>query len=182
MAEVWRDVPGYEGLYQVNAAGQVWSRPRLSAGVKRPAYTICGRLLKPWRNSAGYLCVTLCKDGRKSKWLMHRLVASAFIPNPENHPIVNHINGDKADNRVGNLEWCSDEYNAWHNAHTLKHESTLAKRAVVCLDDGKVYDSAAEAARATGGHNQNIVKCCQGKRSQANGLRWAYAEEVQTNG
>jgi hypothetical protein len=162
--ETWKSVPNYEGLYMVSDKGRVKS---LSFG---------GRILKPWLHNAGYICVTLSDAGVRVKHLVHRLVASAFIPNPKSLPYINHINGDKTDNRVENLEWCSGAYNAWHNAHVLRHESTITKRAVICLDDGRRFDSAAEAARAVHGQDQNIVKCCQGKRNTHKGLAWAYAE------
>lgn len=177
MTELWRDIPGYEGLYQVSNAGRVKSLARLSAPFNGNVYTVRERVLKPWMQNAGYLVVGLNSKARRKEHLVHRLVASAFISNPERLPIVNHINGVKTDNRVDNLEWCSEEFNAWHNAYTLKHESTKVKRRVVCLDDSVIYASATEAARSVGGCNQNIIKCCQGLRTRAYGRRWAYAEE-----
>ena len=159
----WRDVPGYEGKYQVSDTGRVRYRPTL-------------RVLRPWVGSHGYPCVTLCGNGKKVKHLVHRLVALTFIENPAGLPQVNHKNGIKTDNRAANLEWCTNRENALHSAYVLRNESTIAKRAVVCLDTGKVYSSAAEAARSVGSYNQNIIKCCQGKRNRAGGLRWKYAE------
>ena len=167
----WLDVPGYEGLYQVNNLGEI-----------RSIRTNPPRLLKPWRHPAGYLCVTLCKDKRQTKLLAHRVVAEAFIPNPENKPQVNHKNGDKTDNNATNLEWCDNQENALHSAYVLRNESTIEKRPVICLSTGQKYPSVSDAARAVGGCNQNIVKCCQGKRTHHKGLRWAYAEEVQAYG
>lgn len=165
--EIWRDIKGYEGSYQVSTLGEV-----------RNLRTNPPRLLKPWRHPAGYVCVTLSQDSKKTKHLVHRIVAEAFLPNPENKPQVNHKNGDKSDNNVNNLEWCSGLENSRHSAYTLGNESTKAKRPVVCLDTLQVFPSISEAARAVNGCNQNIVKCCQGKRYTHKGLRWAYVEEV----
>lgn len=163
----WRGIPGYEDSYQVNALGEV-----------RNIRTNPPRLLKPWRHPAGYTCVTLCKDKKKTKYLVHRIVAETFLPNPENKPQINHKNGNKADNNVDNLEWCSNAENAHHSAYILGNESTNAKRPVVCMDTLQVFPSISEAARAVGGCNQDIVKCCQGKRYTHKGVRWKYAEEV----
>ena len=162
--EVWKDVPGYEGLYQVSSAGSVRN-------------TMTGQALQPWTHNAGYTCVTLCKNKVKRKLLIHRLVAWAFLPNPDRKPQVNHINGIKTDNRVENLEWCTNQENSIHSAYTLRHESTIPKRAVLCVSTGERYSSVSEAARASGACNQNIVKVCQGVRKTAAGLRWAYIEE-----
>ena len=170
-------MPGYEGAYQVSNLGRVRSLGRCTESTRRPAYQIPERVLQPWKHNAGYLSVTLCRDTKKTKHLVHRLVASAFLPNPAQLPTVNHIDGDKTNNHVDNLEWCNDEFNAWHNAYKLNHETTIRKRPVVCLNDGKTYPSAAEAARKTGCSNQNIIKVCKGERTQTHGLRWAYAKE-----
>ena len=158
-------MPGYAGLYQVSNLGRVSSR---------------GRLLNPWTHNMGYYAVTLFRDGNAEKKLVHRLVADAFIPNPDNRPQVNHINGNKRDNRVENLEWCTNRENALHNAYTLGWDSNLPKRPVVCLTTGEKYASVTLAAKAVGGNSQNICKCCQGKRKHHKGMAWAYAEEVGT--
>lgn len=160
-AEVWRDIPGYEGLYEVSSAGRVRN---LARG---------GRLLKPWKHPAGYVCVTLCAEIH-DKRLVHRLVADVFLSNADRKPQVNHINGDKTDNRVENLEWCTGAENSRHSAYTLGNESTIRKRRVKCIETGMVYPSVAAAARNAGTWNQNIVKCCQGERKRAGGLHWEY--------
>lgn len=165
--EEWRHVSGYEGTYQVSSWGRV---RRLS----RPLF----RQLKPYAHGAGYLQVSLCKDGVRAKRLVHRMVAEAFLPNPESLPQVNHINGIKTDNSAANLEWCTNQGNAIHNAYVLRNESTIPKRPVVCLDTGQRYASVSAAARAVGGCSQDVAKCCLGQRARHKGLRWAYAEEA----
>ena len=161
--EVWRDVPGYAGLYQVSNLGRVRN-------------LVYG--LKPWKHNAGYRAVTLYSGNLKKKKLVHRLVAEAFLPNPDNLPQVNHKNGDRTDNRVENLEWCTNQGNALHSVYTLGRDSNKPKRPVVCLTTGEKYASVTLAAKAVGGNSQNICKCCRGERKHHKGLAWAYAEEV----
>jgi hypothetical protein len=107
MEEVWRDIVGYERLYQVSNWGRVKSLPR-NGTIKEE------RILKPRVTKNGYLYVHF-RNGNISKYVkIHRLVAEAFIPNPENKPQVNHINGNKLDNRVDNLEWNTASENTMH--------------------------------------------------------------------
>lgn len=135
------------------------------------------RPLKITENAKGYPRVWLSMCGKLKHHFVHRLVASAFLPNPSKLPEINHINGIKTDNRVENLEWCTVSHNRRHSSYTLQNESGKPKRPVVCLDNGTTYPSVAEAARAVSGDKQNITSCCQGKRQHHKGLRWAYAEE-----
>jgi len=96
--EIWRPVVGYEGLYEVSCDGEVYSRHR-------------GKDLKLCFNTVGYYRVDLCKNGKRTTHSVHRLVAQAFIPNPENKPQVDHINRNKTDNRVENLRWSTNSEN-----------------------------------------------------------------------
>lgn len=100
MLEIWRDIKGYEGKYQVSS----WGRVRGANGI-----------LTPYKTSKGYLKVGLCNGGRCSdKKRVHRLVAAAFIPNPYGLPQVNHLDGNKENNSVTNLEWCTNQQNMNH--------------------------------------------------------------------
>lgn len=103
MIEIWKDITGYEGLYQVSNLGRVKSTQYFHGTNER--------ILKPISTHNGYFRVHLRKDGKLKTFKIHRLVAEAFIPNPDNLPQINHKDEDKTNNRVDNLEWCSARYN-----------------------------------------------------------------------
>lgn len=116
MDEIWKDIPGYEGLYQVSNKGRIKSLDRIGSAGNGALRIYRGRLLKPWpaKKRCGYMYIDLSKDGISRQFRVHRLVAYAFIPNPLNLPEVNHIDHNVENNSVENLEWCTGEYN---NAH-----------------------------------------------------------------
>lgn len=175
--EIWKDIKGYEGLYQVSNLGNVKS---LNYG-----RTCKERILIPCKKPNGYLNVELSKNCICKKFYVHRLVAKAFIENPDNLPQVNHIDENKLNNRVDNLEWCSYEYNnnyGTHNERMLKtrklRNSKNAERPVLQFTkDCKFvneYPSIREAARCTGINHSHICSCCKGLLKTAGGYIWKY--------
>ena len=110
---MWKDVKGFEGLYQISDDGRVKSLPRKVNGPYNSIRLTKERQLKPWEAS-GYLRVTLIKDGKEYYPSIHRMVAEAFIPNLADKDCVNHKDGDKKNNNVSNLEWCSQSENLRH--------------------------------------------------------------------
>ena len=165
MTEVWRDVPGYEGLYQVSDLGRVYS-------VRR------GRLRKLNDTGSGYVQVTLARNNYRVHPLVHRLVAEVFIPNPENKPQINHINGIKTDNRVENLEWCTMSENLWHR-HNILQQPGGRSHTVVCVNTGQIYPSAKAAAKAYGVSRQSVIRICrkQQNTTRKNKLHFEFTEE-----
>lgn len=123
----WADVKGYEGIYTVSDHGDVKSLSRSVPHSYSGTITISERILRPGPCGCGYLQVNLAKDGVNKAAKVHRLVAEAFIPNTDNKPQVNHKNGDKADNRVENLEWVSASGNIRHAYDSGYHDQHLAK-------------------------------------------------------
>jgi hypothetical protein len=115
MEEIWKDIIGYEGLYQVSNLGRVKSLDRITP---HPAKFKKGQIMKQGDGHHGYKLSTLCKNGRSKTYRVNRLVASHFIPNPENKPEVNHKNGIKSDNSVNNLEWSTSKENIDHAHRT----------------------------------------------------------------
>ena len=113
MKEVWRPVVGYEGLYEVSSFGRIRSlerRARTANGYRK----VPGKIMSPRPHHAGYVCMQFCVGHKRSYKTYHRVVAEAFIPNPEGLPEINHKNGDKKDNRPENLEWCTRRQNIEH--------------------------------------------------------------------
>lgn len=162
--EVWRDIPGWEGRYQVSNLGRIRS--------------IRVRILQPYQ-ARGYLIASLREGDIQIRHGVHRFVAEAFIPNPDNKEQVNHINGDRADNRVENLEWATCKENNLHRCRVLNGGGGRPEKPVICLSTGEWFPSITAAADSTGAQICKIIMCCQGKRKHTKGLSWAYAEDVR---
>lgn len=166
MKEIWKDIKGYEGIYQVSDLGRVRS---LKFGKER---ILVGR-----KDSDGYLRVGLCKDGKEKTCRVHRLVAEAFIPNPDGLPQVNHKDERKSNNVASNLEWCDCKYNINYGMRTERISKTVYQ---YTLDSSLVgsYPSVREAGRRTGYSKSHISDCCRGERKQAYGFVWSYTLSI----
>lgn len=178
-----RPVVDYEGLYEVSSEGDVF---RVASGKG----TWVGRKLKPYLNTSGYLYVTLYRNGVGKLHRIHRIVAKAFHPNPNNFPTVNHINGIKTDNRADNLEWCTSSRQLLHAYHELgiaagfkqghqKLEGSGTPSRPVRGTNIKTcavveIESMAAAAMFVHGHPQNIRHACRGRQKTAYGWMWEY--------
>ncbi len=122
LIELWEDIESYQGLYLVSNLGNVKSLNRKTLNKKGVMMSFKGRVLSKCNDKDGYKMVGLTKNKHTKTKRIHRLVADAFIPNPDNLPQVNHINGIKDDNRVENLEWCTASYNQKHSVDVLKRK------------------------------------------------------------
>lgn len=183
MKEIWEDVKEYEGFYQVSNLGNVKSLNRLVLLYNGGQYTRKGQKLKLLLSKDGYYQVHLLRNGIAKTVKVHRLVASAFIPNPNNFAEVNHKNEIKTDNRVENLEWCTQEYNKRYGTATRRRtEKISVKVAQYDLDNTliQIWDSMREAERKTKILNQSISLCCKGKRKKAGGYAWRYYENTKS--
>lgn len=128
--EVWKDVPGYEGLYKVSSYGKVMSLKKNLFG----KYVDCEKLLTPSEDKDGYLRLSLVKDKKEKKFMVHRLVAMAFIDNPENLPQINHKDEIKTNNSVDNLEWCTEEYNCNYGTRNDRIHKNKLCETCKCVD------------------------------------------------
>lgn len=143
MDEVWVDVTGYEGLYQVSNLGRVKS----FGATSRQGWQLKERILKQTVEPKGYAKVGIRKDGKLKTVRVHRLVAEAFIPNPYEFPEVNHKDENKANNRVENLEWCSSKYNCRYGTKAKRAFQTMTQRGTCGLRwYNKTYDDVSEKA------------------------------------
>ena len=179
--EIWKDIEGYEGLYQVSSEGRIKSLSRLTSNGRK----IAEKILKPSNNGWGYLQVILCKDGKHINHRIHRLVAQAFIPNPENKPEVNHIDENKENNNVDNLEWVTSKENSNHGTHKERVAKAQSKPVMGISLDGKSYlyfNSTMDAGRLGGFKQSAISACCRGERKTHKGYTWRFVEEVRNNG
>ena len=179
------------GLYQVSNSGVVRSldRPRKNYDINTGEFTeimIKGKYLKPRITPFGYKTVLLSKNSKRKWHFVHRLVAEAFIENPDNLPFIKHKDEDKLNNNIENLEWCTHKYNDNYGTRNerlskTKINNTYNTKSVQCIETGKIYPSTREAERQTGIRNTNISACCRKEYGYktAGGFHWKYVESEQ---
>lgn len=175
--EVWKDIEGFEGLYQVSNLGRVKSLARKDI-MGRP---VKGVLMKQRKTRNGYLLVTLRRNGKRDDRLTHRLVAMAFLINPDNLPQINHKNEEKTNNMVSNLEWCSSKYNANYgtrNERIAKHVEKAREQpiyAITSLGHRYYFCSIKKAAALLGLDGSDVSKCLNGKVKHHHGFSFELA-------
>lgn len=193
--EVWKDIEGFEGLYQVSNLGRVKSLEK-KVRPNRGSYVHKERIMTSNCTTHRYRRIILKHNGKKTCRYIHRLVAQAFIPNPENKPQINHKNGDRYFNHVSNLEWCNQNENMIHSYAIGLRTSPMkgvnggnhpASTSVIqiCPETNKIinkFDSLIEAANSLGVNNPRSTSCsissaCSGKYHTAAGFKWKYADE-----
>jgi hypothetical protein len=187
MEENWKDIKGYEGLYTININGQIKSvgrKVKHRSGFK----TIPDRIMSIANNTSGYKSISLCKNGIGKSYQLHRLVAIAFIPNPNNKPQVNHIDGNKQNNNINNLEWVSAKENSQHSYDNglsiapwlgkfgkdnkdSKPINQLTKEGVFI----RTFNGIAEASRITGISKSFLSDTCRKKHEYAKNYKWEFA-------
>lgn len=179
--EIWKDIKGYEGLYQVSNLGNVRSLDRIvdqkNKFGKHQKHLYKGKQLKKQTQRNGYEVVNLYKEKQMSKKLVHRLVAKEFLRNKSDMEYVNHIDNDRKNNNVKNLEWCTQKENI-NYAYTYGNKIAPHMKKIVQVDElGSIinnFKSIQEAERKTGIKASNISKCCRNLRNKAGGYRWKY--------
>lgn len=191
MEEIWKPVKGYEGLYEVSNLGKVRSLDHICK-YRIKGYVITklieGRILNNHLATIGYYILGLHKDKKSRFVYVHRLVAEAFIENPNGYRYINHKDEDKTNNRVDNLEWCTQKHNLnWGTSRARLSASRKAnphnnrRIAQLSLDGSliKVFNSAADAAEAMGVRYPSIIGCCRGYvgHKTCSGYKWRYADE-----
>ena len=175
--EIWRDIKGYEGLYQVSDQGRVKSLERKVRHWSGGERIQKERILKPKIDRDGYLQLNLYAGGKRKWLLVHRIVCEAFHKNHDNKPQVNHINENKTDNRACNLEWCTCKENINHGSRTERVAKALEKPIGQYKLDGqliKVWPSTAIVERQTGFSRGSIWGVANGRHKQAYGYIWKY--------
>lgn len=189
----WKPIKNYDGLYEVSDAGEIRSVDRfVKTGIKyNESRLVKSKPLKPRKKSNGYLTVDLCKDGKVTTTLVHRLVAEAFVPNPLNKYYVNHIDSNRENNSVANLEWVTSSEN---RRHGMEYGNVVFRqtRKVTCADNGLIFEQAKIAAqwlldnygeRTRGDIStvaNNIRRACKGFTPKAYGFTWKYHEGSTT--
>lgn len=171
MIEEWKPIDGYEGRYEVSNTGKVIS---LNYGGTKGKV----KELAPQDNGRGYLAVGLRDAKGRNSHYVHRLVAQAFIPNPQNFLEVNHLDEDKSNNQVSNLEWCNRKHNVNYGSATYQRASKMSK-AVEAVDpiSGKIihYFISTREAHRNGFNASHVSDCCRGLSKTHRGLTWRYA-------
>lgn len=171
--EIWVDVEGFEGIYKISNAGRVLSVAK-------------NRIRKTKRNNRGYHQICLHKNGKQHYYLLHRLVAMHFVPNPHNYPQVNHIDEDKDNNNAINLEWCTNLYNAHYGTRierTATNEGYQESRRRMQRQVIGIHLSTGDEIKLNrivdgaelGFDPASITNCCKGRYKSHKGYKWQYA-------
>lgn len=191
MEEIWKDIEGYEGIYRVSSYGRVLSvnyGPKGKFGLNTPM----SKVLRPSVATTGYLTVELYKGKSRKRVYVHRLVASAFIPNPVGKPEINHVDGNKQNNNVTNLEWVTTSENTRHainnnlrfvNPAIGKYgkDNPNSKPVAQCDMDGnviRIWDSREEAAKHFNTKRGSICNCANGRKKSLRGYTWKNLDEI----
>lgn len=184
MKEIWKDIDGYNGIYKVSNLGRIKSNgfEYLQKGKGGNVFRRKSqpKILSQSYTVEGYLVVTLIKNGIAKQHKVHRIIADAFIPNPDKKPVINHINGQKDDNRIENLEWCTVKENTEHAHSTgLCGRNAKAKCVARVDESGKileVFESALQAAKHFGHYSSasNLHKVCRNGRGKWCGHMFRY--------
>ena len=177
--EVWKDIDGYSGLYQISDYGRVKS-----------LHNNKEKILTLKTNNKGYKWITLCLKGEQKHFLVHRLVANAFLLNKSQNKIINHIDENPSNNQISNLEWCSysenvkksSKFNTYNqNNRTIcktrnsKHKDTSNKvKQILNGDIINVFDNSLQVERSLGFDKSFILSCCRNKRKSAYGYQWQF--------
>jgi len=183
--EIWRDIKGYEGRYQVSSIGRIKRLERVFFDKSGHKQHPKERILKSCTNHNGYLRITLCNSsGKKKRFFVHRLVCEAFHENPKNKPSVNHIDENKTNNIASNLEWCTYKENCNHGTRSIRIAKGVAKALSKPVGQYttngkliKVWQSAYEVQRQLGFTQSSISAVARGKLKTAYGYIWKYIDE-----
>lgn len=180
MEEIWKDIKGYEGLYQISSFGRVKSLER-KVKARYNYQLIKEKIRKLNKTTAGYLYVVLSKKGVNQTHLVHRLVAEAFLQkNEENLECINHIDENKENNSITNLEWCSYQYNNTYKNIHLRRNLDAQKKIIIQYDldmnEIKRWNSLSEIPKVLNISISNVIACCNYKRNHCGGYKWRYYE------
>lgn len=167
--EMWKDIPGYAGLYQASSFGRIRSLPRK---------TTSGRILKQYKNRSGYMYVSLCKNNKSKTTRVHVAIAKAFFGDYDKRLQVNHKDGKKDNNSINNLEICTPGENTRHAYNTGLAKVDGVK--VIDLDTLQVFESVTDAAKSVNGHKAAMVsRVCMGTRSHYRNHHFAYLKDYK---